>query len=60
MEVKIFGGHTNEGKVQKQINKWIKDNSNVDIVDIKYGYGVGTYGTGPQGVYSAMIIYRQT
>ncbi len=52
--VKIFGGNKKSSNLEKDINKWLKNNSGSKVVDIKYGYSAD----GSVGWHSAMVIFE--
>lgn len=43
--------------LQREVNDWLKENSNFELIDIKYS-GTGCYSAYGVNHYSAMIIYK--
>jgi hypothetical protein len=41
-------------KLEQTINKWLEENLNAEVIDIKYAYGRGI-----SDVFSALIIYKE-
>lgn len=57
MKVKVFPGRREEKILEDMVNNWLKKNQNLEVVDIKYGYGVDPGWR--VGWHSAMVIYRE-
>lgn len=53
MQVKGFAKNTIE-KLEKAINEWLNEHTDVEIIDIKYDYDRGM-----TNVFSALIIYKK-
>ena len=56
MKVKIFDLE-DEGDLEKAINGFIKENDDIEIVDIKYQVSSSIYSEEQIFCFSAMIIY---
>lgn len=59
MKVKIFDeGH--EKDLEASINDFLKENENIDIVDIKFQTAISVFSEEQIYCFSAMIIYTVT
>ena len=56
MKVKIFDLE-DEGDLEKAINNFIKENDDIEIIDIKYQVSSSIYSEEQIFCFSAMIIY---
>ena len=56
MKVKIFDLE-DEGDLEKAINNYIKENDDIEIIDIKYQVSSSIYSEEQIFCFSAMIIY---
>jgi hypothetical protein len=52
MRVKGFEERSMD-KLEQIVNKWLEENLNAEVIDIKYDYGRGM-----SDVFSALIIYK--
>jgi hypothetical protein len=57
MKVKSFYDHT-DGDVEQKLNKFFKENTNIEVLDIKY---TNTYfhDIGMHGTERALLVYRE-
>lgn len=54
MKTKIFGGNKKFLSLEEEVNKWLEDNRETKVIDIKFGYSAD----GSVGWYSAMVLYE--